>query len=55
MRSGGAGNLFVVLGVSGGEVRAPEGDRQEGETVAVICSSCVTWSVSEPPLLRMGL
>lgn len=55
MRSGGAGHLFVVLGVSGGEVRVREGDRQEGETVTVICSSCVTWSVLEPPLLRMGL
>ena len=36
--------------VSLGEVRAREGDRQKGEAMDVICSSCVTLSALEPPL-----
>lgn len=51
MRSDGVGNLSVVLGISWGEVTAREGDRQWEKLwmLDVVCSSCVTWSVQEPP------
>lgn len=35
--------------ISGGEVTARKVDRQEGEVVSVVCSSCATWFTMQSP------